>query len=141
MALEGYCAFPTYLAGGEINPVLVELESSKVVKAKSFGYSWCTFCFNREDAVMEAYESWSRGQEKCDEWHIVKVTLTGDQLGTMVKEWSIERKKTKSGYHCWFHYGDLPLDGISHSFTKAKTSVENVNTEQLFVTFQTQIEG
>ena len=73
--MEGWCAFPLYVAQA-LNPILIELEETLVLKASWFGQEWCTFCFNREDCVKEANASWSRGEPGADKWKLVQVLKT-----------------------------------------------------------------
>ena len=77
--MEGWCAFPLYVAQA-LNPILIDLEETRVLKASWFGQKWCTFCFNREDCVNEARASWSRGEPGADKWKLVQVTLSSDKV-------------------------------------------------------------
>ena len=74
MSLIGWGAFPTYVAG-QSNPIFEDLDQDLIIKAEWFGQKWCTFCFNRDDAVNEAAVSWSRGEAGCMEWKVLQVEV------------------------------------------------------------------
>ena len=44
LTLKGFCAFPEEI-GGEVSPMMIELDTFRVLKTEWFGREWLTFCF------------------------------------------------------------------------------------------------